>query len=108
MESPENIYREQLPLIERIIDVVARRRGLAPAERTAFATYAHARLRRDKYAIIRKYDGRSQVRTFLTVVVVSLASDWSRRASRALAQRKPHGRFGGVDFWGNLDGSPDP
>jgi len=67
----EKTYLEYLPRIERIARSVARKRGmLNPDEITEFVQVVRVVLFEDDYAILRKFEGRSSLWTYLTTVMV--------------------------------------
>ena len=69
----EKTYLEYLPRIERIARSVARKRGmLNPDEITEFVQVVRVALFEDDYAILRKFEGRSLLWTYLTTVIVRL------------------------------------
>jgi len=69
----EKTYLESLPRIERIALSVARKRGmLNPDELTEFVQVVRVALFEDDYAILRKFEGRSSLWTYLTKVIVRL------------------------------------
>jgi RNA polymerase sigma factor (sigma-70 family) len=75
MEDPEVLFRANLALIDRVIDSVCRRARLRPEDAEDFASSAKISLMEDDYAILRKYEARSSLTTFLTVVVQRLLVD---------------------------------
>lgn len=92
VDSPERLFLEQLPLIDRILAVVARRHALTGNESEEFASWARARLTDNDYAVLRKFAGRSSWATYLSVVVANLFRDyrnsiWGRWRPSAGAQR---------------------
>jgi RNA polymerase sigma factor (sigma-70 family) len=83
---------EHLPDIDRITGAIAHRHALDHADADEFAAWAKARLVDGDYAIIRKFEGRSSFRTFLSVVLTNLFRDyrnqaWGRWRPSAAAQR---------------------
>src|SRR5688572_33281588 len=67
--SPEKLYLENLRSIERIAAFVARRNHLSADEAAEFIQEVRVRLLDDNYAIIRKFEGRSSLTTYLTTVI---------------------------------------
>lgn len=65
----EREFLSQLPLIERIVASVARQHRLPAAEAEDFASIVKLKLIEDDYRILREFQGRARLRTFLTVVV---------------------------------------
>jgi RNA polymerase sigma factor for flagellar operon FliA len=69
------LFEANLGTVERVIDVVCRRAGLFAADAEDFASEAKLALIEDDYAILGRYEGRSSLDTFLTVVIRNLLSD---------------------------------
>lgn len=78
--NPEELFRANLPLIDGVIDGVCRRARLRPEDAEDFASSAKIALMEDDYAILRKYEARSSLTTFLTVVVQRLLVDERMRS----------------------------
>ncbi len=74
--SAEDIYLQNLRTIERIAAFVARRHHLNASEAEEFIQEVRVRLLDDDYAIIRKFQGRSSISTYLTTVIGHLFSQW--------------------------------
>jgi RNA polymerase sigma factor for flagellar operon FliA len=74
--QPEEIFLEHLRTIERIAAFVCRRNHLSPDESAEFAQEVKLRLIDDDYAVIRKFEGRSQFPTYLTTVIQRLFHQW--------------------------------
>ena len=74
--DPERTFLDNLPVIDRVISVIARRHSLAQVEAEEFASWARARLIDNDYATIRKFGGRSSLATYLSVVIGNLFLDW--------------------------------
>lgn len=88
----KDIFLEQLGLIERIIASIARRHALVGDEADDFASWTRAKLIENEYAVLRKFQGRSSVSTYLTVVVANLFRDyrtqqWGRWRPSVAAKR---------------------
>ncbi|HEX6069939.1 MAG TPA: sigma-70 family RNA polymerase sigma factor [Longimicrobiaceae bacterium] len=69
------LLEEHLPEIERIVEVVCRRRGVSGDEADDFRSWALERLIEADYAILGKFRGDSSLRTYLVVVVNNLFRD---------------------------------
>ncbi len=83
---------EWLPEIEQLIEISCRKRALRPEESEDFASWAKIRFIEDDYRRVRMFEGRSQLRTYLTVVVQNLLRDyldhiWGRWRPSATAKR---------------------
>ena len=73
--SPEALFQEQLPLIDRIAARVCRRVGVVGADAEDFASAAKLALIENDYAVLRAFEGRSSLATYLTVVLDRLLAD---------------------------------
>jgi len=77
--SPEELFRANLKLVDRVVAGVCRRSGLRGADAEDFASAVKLALMENDYAILRAYEGRSSLVTFLTIVVQRLlAREWRR------------------------------
>ncbi len=76
VETPEVLYLTQRPVIEAVIAFVCRRRGLRGEHAEEFAADVRLRLVQDDYSILRKFQGRSSLQTYLNVVIERLALDY--------------------------------
>ena len=87
----EALYLHNQILIEQAIRFVCRRRGMRTDEAEEFAATVRLRLVESNYEVLRKFQGRSSLQTYLTVVIQRLALDaraarWGRWRSSALAR----------------------
>lgn len=87
-----DFFLECLPIIERIVADIARRHRLSQADAAELLAFVHERLIDNDYAILRKFENRSSVKTFLTVVAARLFKDlrnakWGRWRVSAIARR---------------------
>lgn len=90
--SPEELFREQLPTIERILASVCRRHAASDEEAEEFGSWARLKLIEDDYAVLAKFQGRSRLTTYLTTVLVNLFRDfriqrWGKWRPSAAARR---------------------
>ncbi len=88
----KGIFLDQLGLIERIIASMARRHALVGDDADDFASWTKAKLIEHEYAILRKFQGRSSISTYLTVVIANLFRDyrtqhWGRWRPSVAAKR---------------------
>ena len=88
----ERLFLQQLPAIDRINALIARRNALSGSDADEFAAWARGRLTDNDYAILRKFGGRSSLTTYLSVVLGNLFRDfrnslWGRWRPSAAAQR---------------------
>jgi RNA polymerase sigma factor (sigma-70 family) len=72
----EQLFLDHMDTIARIVTFVARRRGLTSDEGDEFLSHVNLKLIEDDYAVLRKFRGRSSLRTYLTVVIQRLFLDW--------------------------------
>lgn len=78
--TPEALFRANLSLIDDVIDGVCRRARLRPEDAEDFASNAKIALMENDYEILRKYEARSSLKTFLVVVVQRLLVDERMRS----------------------------
>jgi RNA polymerase sigma factor (sigma-70 family) len=88
----QRLFVENLSTIERVAKAVARRHGLAAAEWDEFASQVRFRLFENDYRILRSFEGRSRLSTYLTIVITRIALDfrnerWGRWRPSARALR---------------------
>ena len=69
---------ESLPLVDQIVRFVCRRGHGRPEEAEELAALVRLRLLEDDYAILRRYAGRSSLRSYLAVVIQRLLIDARR------------------------------
>ncbi len=75
-QTGEALFLSQLPVIERVISFVSSRHHLPGLEADDFASHVKLKLIEDDYGILRKFQGRSSIRTYLTVVIQRLFLDY--------------------------------
>jgi RNA polymerase sigma factor (sigma-70 family) len=90
--TPEEMFVENLPLIEEIIGHCCRKGRFSPPEAEDFRGCVHVKLIEDDYAVFRKYQGRSSMRTYLVATIKHLALDyqdkiWGKWRPSAEAER---------------------
>jgi RNA polymerase sigma factor (sigma-70 family) len=91
LETPGSLYLAHRAVIESVIRFVCRRRGLRGDDAEEFAAEVRLRLVESDYEILRKFQGRSSLQTYLTVVIERQALDfqasrWGRWRPSALAR----------------------
>jgi len=90
--TPRELFETNLDLIERAIARVCRDSRLQGADAEDFASSAKLALLANDHAILRKYEGRSSLATYITIVVRRLLVDQRRAEGRwyasAEAQRR--------------------
>lgn len=74
--TAEHTFLENLRTIEKIASFVARRNHLNTDDSGEFVQEVRVRLLDDDYAIIRKFEGRSEFSTYLTTVIKRLFQAW--------------------------------
>jgi RNA polymerase sigma factor (sigma-70 family) len=88
----EALFLESLPTIDRLIAAQMRRHRAIAAEAEDYGAWAKARLIADDYAVLRKFNGRSAISTYLSVVLANMLRDyrnlrWGRWRPSAAALR---------------------
>lgn len=88
----QRLLIDHLDLIAQIVRTTGRRRHLSASERDDFASFVHLRLIEDDYAILRKFQSRSTLWTYLAMVIERLSLDfcvekWGRWRPSAMAER---------------------
>jgi RNA polymerase sigma factor for flagellar operon FliA len=74
--TPRELFESELPMVRQVIAFVSRRHRLFHEEGEDFRSYAMVKLVDNDYAILRKFEGRSSLRTYLTIVVERLSIDY--------------------------------
>jgi RNA polymerase sigma factor (sigma-70 family) len=74
--NPERLLIEHLPEVERTIAFICRRHHLRDADAEDFGSFTKVKLIENDYAILRKFEGRSELRTFLSVVIHRFLLDY--------------------------------
>lgn len=92
MTDPKKVYDENLPTIKRIAAFVARRSHLNPQESEDFVQDVCLRLLENDYAILRKFEGKAELSTYLTTVITRLlhqkrVEHWGKWRPSAEAKR---------------------
>lgn len=65
----ETFFLDNLALIDRATAFVCRKYGLAGADAEDFASAARVKLIEDDYAVLRKFEQKCALRTYLTIVI---------------------------------------
>jgi RNA polymerase sigma factor (sigma-70 family) len=73
--EPENLFLVNLSVIDKVIGGVCRRARMQRAEAEEFAASVRLALIENDYAILRRYEGRAALATYLTIVVERLLAD---------------------------------
>jgi RNA polymerase sigma factor (sigma-70 family) len=69
-------FVSQLSVIERVTSFVCSRAHLSPSDADDFGSHVKLKLIEDDYAVLRKFQGRSSLRTYLTIVIQRLFLDY--------------------------------
>jgi len=90
--TPESLFLTNLALIERLIEYTCRRAHCPAQEAEEFAGWAKLRFVSDDYGILRKFEGKSALSTYLSVVLQRLFLDfrverWGKWRPSAEAKR---------------------
>ena len=88
----QRLLTDHLDLIDQIVRTTGRRRHLSATEREDFASFVHVRFIEDNYGILRKFQNRSSIWTYLAAVIERLSLDyctekWGRWRPSAMAER---------------------
>lgn len=88
----QRLLLDHLDLIDQIVRTTGRRRHLSAVEQEEFASFVKLRLVEDDYAILRKFQNRSTLWTYLAAVIERLSLDfcverWGRWRPSAMADR---------------------
>lgn len=91
-DSPRELFLANLPRIERLVSIVARRKALSPEDTEELLGSTNLKLVDDDYAVLRQYSGRSSLGSYLAAVVTNLALDyrikkWGKWRPSAKARR---------------------
>jgi len=88
----ESLFSSQRAVIDRVIAFVCSRHHLSGPEAEDFGSHVRLKLIENDYAILRKFEGRSAIRTYITVVIERLFLDdriraWGKWRPSAEAKR---------------------
>jgi RNA polymerase sigma factor (sigma-70 family) len=91
--NPEAVFIANLPLIDRLVALTARRHAFSASDAEEFGAWVRAKLIDGNYAVFRKFGARSSLATYLTTVVINLFRDyrnarWGRWRPSAEAKRR--------------------
>ena len=92
MSGKSEFLLEKLPLIERVIASICRRKGMCADEIEEFAGIVRLRLVENDYAILRAFQGRSRFATYIASVIGRMLLDhhnqqWGKWRKSAEAER---------------------
>jgi len=74
--SAEELFLSNLDVIERVISFVSSRHHLPGIDADDFESHVKLKLIEDDYGILRKFEGRCNLRTYLTIVIQRLFLDY--------------------------------
>ena len=74
--TPRELFESELPMVREVIAYICRRRRLPRDEAEDFRSWTFLKLMDNDYAILRKFEGRASLRTYLTVVIERLSIDY--------------------------------
>lgn len=74
-DTPQDLFLAHLAHIEKAARHACRRRGLRPEDTEEFVSCVYEKMIVDDYAVIRKFQGKSTLETYLTVVIERLFLD---------------------------------
>src|SRR5688500_7510790 len=77
--QPHQVLEENVELIERLVGRACRRAGIGARDVADMAAMVKLALVEDDYAILRRYEGRSSLATYLTIVIERLLADQRER-----------------------------
>jgi RNA polymerase sigma factor for flagellar operon FliA len=78
--GPRELLLANLDLVQELVRFHARRHALPDDEREELEGYVRLRLLENDYAILRKFEERSSLRTYLTIVIERLFLDYGNQA----------------------------
>jgi RNA polymerase sigma factor (sigma-70 family) len=86
------LFVDELGTIRSVVAYVARRHRLTTQESDEFASHVYLKLIEDEYLVFRKFQGRSSLRTYLTVIIQRLFLDcriaqWGKWRPSSFARR---------------------
>lgn len=73
---PTDFFSDHKVLVQSIVDFVARKNGLSQAEKEDFSSEVYLKLLQDQSAVFRKFEGKSSIKTYLTVVISRFFLDY--------------------------------
>jgi RNA polymerase sigma factor (sigma-70 family) len=89
---PDQLFLKSLPLIDKLIAFACRRSRFSQQDAEDFASCVKIKLIEDDYGVLRKFEGRCKLHTFLGVTIQNLAKDyrdhiWRKHRASAEAKR---------------------
>jgi RNA polymerase sigma factor for flagellar operon FliA len=77
--TPEELFLANLDLIEKLLAGLARRHHASDEEREEFTSELYLKLITDDYAVFRKFEGTSTLKTYLTTVAANAFLDFREK-----------------------------
>lgn len=77
--DPQQVLEDSVDLIDRLVGRACRRVGIADGDVPDMASMVKLALVDEDYAILRRYEGRSSLATYLTIVIQRLLADHRER-----------------------------
>jgi RNA polymerase sigma factor (sigma-70 family) len=77
--DPRQLIEDNLELIDRLVGRACRRVGVAAGDVADMASMVKLALVENDYAILRRYEGRSSLATYLTIVIQRMLADQRER-----------------------------
>jgi RNA polymerase sigma factor (sigma-70 family) len=74
--SHERLFLDHLDAIERVVATICRRHHATADEAEDFRSLAHHKLIANDYEVLRRFQGRSSMKTYLVTVLQRLFLDW--------------------------------
>lgn len=78
-DTLKQIYEENLDFIDRLAKTTARKHYMSAEDAEDFAQDLHLKLMTNEYAVLRKFQGASNLRTYLTTVAAHALQDFQNR-----------------------------
>ena len=76
--EPSAVLMDHLPWIEKVAAMVCRKHGVHGADAEDFASLARMKIVEGDYAVLRKFRGDCEIKTYLTTVIVQRFHEWTR------------------------------
>ncbi|HST58228.1 MAG TPA: sigma-70 family RNA polymerase sigma factor [Longimicrobium sp.] len=77
-QNPKDIFLEHIAWINKVAGIASRKHGRWGEEADDFAAWAQMKIIQDDYAVLGKFRGESDIKTFLATVVTRLSHGYSR------------------------------
>ncbi len=90
------LFEQQQALIGRVVQFICRRGSFGPDEAEDFASWVNLKLIDGDYAVLRKFQGRCTLETYLVTVIQRLALDYRVQKWGKWRPSKAAKRLGGV------------